>query len=162
MTQWGRRLRAAIGMGLTWGATWAVLGSLLARLAGIDTDLPLAFLFAPLGFVSGIVFSAILVGIENRRGFDRTSLVRFAGWGAASGLLLTGVILAGALLRGASVWGEFLTFGVPLTAASTVCAAGSLALARRAERRALPTDARQPAEADRLADDNRERLGRGD
>jgi hypothetical protein len=72
--------------------------------------------------------------VINRRGLDRMSLSRFAGWGAASGLLLTGIFVVGAALRGASLWGEFLVFGPALAMAGAVCAAGSLALARRAER----------------------------
>src|SRR5256885_7059050 len=79
MKKWGRRIRAAIGMGLTWGAAWFAAGLLLARVPGFYSDLPFALLFAPLGFVTGIIFSGILVGIESRRGFDRTSLSRFAG-----------------------------------------------------------------------------------
>ncbi len=78
MKQWGRRIRAAIGMGLTWGAAWFGAGILLARVPGFYSDLPFAVLFAPLGFVTGIMFSGILVVIERRR-FDRVSLPRFAG-----------------------------------------------------------------------------------
>ena len=138
MKMWWRRIRAAIGMGLTWGAAWFGAGILLARVPGFYSDLPFALLFAPLGFLTGIIFSGILVGIEGRRGFERTSLWRFAGWGAASGLLLSGIFVVAAALRGASPWGEFLVFGPSLTVASAVCAAGSLAVARRAERRDLP------------------------
>ena len=137
MTTWGRRIRGAIGMGLVWGAAWSAAGAVLARVPGVDSDLPLPLLFAPLGFVSGIMFSAILVGIEGRRGFDHTSLPRFAGWGAASGLLLSGLFVVGAALGGRSMWGEFLVFGLPLASASAGCAAGSLAVAKRADRRAL-------------------------
>jgi hypothetical protein len=162
MKTWARRIRAAIGMGLTWGAVWFGAGILLARVPGISSDLPLALLFAPLGFVTGILFSAILVGIEGRRGFDRTSLPRFAAWGAASGVLLSGIFVAGAALRGGALWGEFLLFGPPLAMASAVCAAGSLALARRAERRELPGDSGRPAEAELTEDERRELLGRGD
>jgi len=104
---------------------------------GLFSDVPFAILFAPLGFVTGILFSGVLVAIEGRRGFERLSLPRFASWGAASGLLLSGIFVAGAALRGASAWGEFLVFGPPLAIASAVCAAGSLAMARRAERREL-------------------------
>jgi len=139
----GRRIRAALGMGILWGAAWAIAGGVLARVPGLDPDLPLPLLFAPLGFVSGIMFSAILAGIEARRS-RRTSLLRFAGWGAASGLLLSGIFVAGAALRGATAWGEFLLFGPPLALASAACAAGSLAMARRAERRALPADTTRP------------------
>src|SRR5262245_10700915 len=133
MKEWQRRIRAAIGMGLSWGAAWFVAGTLLARVPGFYSDLPFALLFAPLGFVTGIIFSGILVGTESRRGFERTSLSRFAAWGAASGLLLSGIFVVGAALRGASLWGEFLAFGPALAVASAVCAAGSLALARRGE-----------------------------
>jgi hypothetical protein len=91
-------------------------------------------LFAPLGFVTGVIFSGILVAIERRRRFDRVSLSRFAGWGAVSGLLLSGTFVVGAALRGESLWGEFLLFGLPLALSSAASAAGSLALARRAQR----------------------------
>jgi hypothetical protein len=162
MKKWGRRIRAAIGMGLIWGAAWSGAGSLLARVPGFDTDLPLPLLFAPLGFATGIIFSGILVGIEGRRGFERTSLSRFALWGAASGLLLTGIFVVGAALRGAALWGEFLVFGPPLAIAGAVCAAGSLAVARRADRRELPGDSGHPAEAELTEDEKPELLGRGD
>jgi hypothetical protein len=119
-------------------------------------------LFAPLGFFAGIIFSAILVSIEGRRGFDRMSLSRFAGWGAVSGLLLSGIFVVGAALRGEALWGEFLVFGPALAMASAVCAAGSLAMARRAERRELPGPSGDPAEADLTEDEKRELLGRGD
>ena len=162
MKKWGRRIRAAIGMGLTWGAAWFGAGILLARVPGFYSDLPFALLFAPLGFVSGIVFSWVLVVIERRRRFDRVSLSRFAAWGAVSGLLLSGIFVVGAALRGASVWGEFLVFGPPIAMASAVCAAGSLAVARRAERRELPGPSRDPAEAELTEDEKRELLGGGD
>lgn len=161
MKKWGRRIRAAIGMGFIWGAAWFVAGTLLARVPGYFSDLPFALLFAPLGFVTGIIFSGILVGMEGGRGFERTSLSRFAGWGAASGLLLSGIIVVGAALRGEAWWGEFLLFGPPLIMAGTVCAAGSLAIARRAERRELPGDSGHPAEAELAEDGKRKLLGRG-
>ena len=154
MTTWGRRIRAAIGMGLTWGAAWFGAGALLARVPGFYSDLPFALLFAPLGFVTGIIFSGFLVGIERRRGFARTSLSRFAAWGATSGLLLSGIFVGGAALRGGALLSEFLVFGPALAMAGAVCAAGSLALARRAERRELPGPSGDSADA--------ELLGRGD
>lgn len=162
MKNWGRRIRAAIGMGLTWGAVWFVAGILLARMPGFYSDVPFALLFAPLGFVTGIIFSGILVVIEGRRRFDRMSLSRFAGWGAVSGLLLSGIFVVGAALRGETLWGEFLVFGPVLAVSSAVCAAGSLALARRAERRELPGPSGDPAEAELTEDEKRELLGRGD
>ena len=47
------------------------------------------------GFVTGIIFSRILVVVEGRRGVDRVSLSRFARWGAVSGLLLSGIFVVG-------------------------------------------------------------------
>jgi hypothetical protein len=76
------------------------------------------------------------------------SLSRFAGWGVVSGLLLSGVFAVAAALRGEAFWGEFLVFGPPLTIASAVCAAGSLAIARRAERRELRGPSADPVEAE--------------
>lgn len=138
MKELGRRIRAAIVMGLTWGVAWFGAGILLARVPGFYSDLPFALLFAPLGFVTGVIFSGILVAIEGRRRFDRMSLPRFAAWGALSGLLLSGIFVLGAALRGEAFGREFLVFGPALAVASAVCAAGSLAMARRAERRELP------------------------
>lgn len=147
MKQWGRRIRAALGMGFIWSAAWFAAGILLARVPGFSSDLPFALLFAPLGFVSGIVFSGFLVALEGRRRFDGTSLARFAAWGAVGGLLISGIFVVGAALRGASAWGEFLVFGPALATASAACAAGSLAVARRAERRELPDSTMDAADA---------------
>lgn len=162
MKNWARRIRGAIGMGLTWAAAWFGAGIVLARVPGFDSDLPFALLFAPLGLVTGIIFSGILVAVERGRVLDRMSLPRFAGWGAVGGLLLSAIFVAAAALRGASLWGEFLVFGPALTTASAVCAAGSLAMARRGERRELPGPTGDPAEAERSEDEKRGLLGRDD
>jgi len=162
MREWVRRIRAAVGMGLSWGAAWSAAGGLLARIPRFDSDLPLPLLFAPLGFATGVVFSAILVAIEGRRGFDRMSLWRFAGWGAVSGLLLSGIIVVGAAVRGANVWGEFLLFGPPLAMASAACGAGSLAVARWAERRELGGAGGGLARGELSGREERERVARGE
>ncbi|HWT03493.1 MAG TPA: hypothetical protein VN256_24800 [Pyrinomonadaceae bacterium] len=162
MKKWGRRIRGAIGMGLVWGAAGSAAGFLLARVPGFYSDLPFALLFAPLGFITGIIFSGILMVTEGRRGFDGMSLSRLAGLGAVSGLLLSGVFVVGAALRGAALWGEFLVFGPALAVAGAVCAAGSLAVARRAERREIAGPSGGPAEAELTGDEKRELLGRGD
>ena len=162
MKTWARRIRAAIGMGLTWGAAWFGAGILLARVPGFYSDLPFALLFAPLGFVTGIIFSGILVVITRRRRVARVSLSRFAGWGAVSGLLLSGIFVVAAALRGETLGGEFLVFGPGLAMASAVCAAGSLAMARRAERRELRGPSGDPAEPELTEDEKRQLLARGD
>ncbi len=135
MENFRRRVRAAVRMGLIWAAAGFVAGFLLARVSTLNPDLPFALLFAPLGFAAGITFSGVLAVVEGRGGFVQPSLSVVAGWGAVSGLLLSGLFVAGAALRGSSLWGEFLLFGPGLVLGSAVCAAGSMALANRAQRR---------------------------
>jgi drug/metabolite transporter (DMT)-like permease len=128
MHRWSRRIRAALVMGLMWAAAFFVAGLVLARVPGFFSDVPFAILFAPLGFATGVIFSAILVALASRRRFEQMSLPS----------LLAGLFGAGATLREEMLGGEVLLFGLVLGSASAACAAGSLALARRAERRELP------------------------
>ena len=161
MTNLGRRIRGAIGMGLTWAGAGIVAGTVLARVPGFESDLPFPLLFAPLGFLAGVIFSGILVAMGNRRRFEDMSITRFAAWGAASGLLLSGVFVIGAAVRGTSLLSEFLVFGPALGIASAASAAGSLALARRAERQALTAESdRSPVDAALDAHEKQELLGR--
>jgi len=129
-----QRVRAALRIGLMWAAAGCGAGLLLARVSSFRPDLPFALLFAPLGFAAGITFAGILAVIERRGEIDHASLPVFAGLGAVSGLVLSGLFVAGAALRGSSAWGEFLLFGPGLVLGSAVCAAGSMALARRDQR----------------------------
>lgn len=144
MHYWVRRVRGAIGMGFTWAVAWGVGGGLLARISPVNPDLPFALLFAPIGFLSGIAFSGVLVALVNRYGVSRLSLSRFALWGAVSGLLLSGAFVVGATLLHTTVVGGTLLFTSALAISSATCAAGSLALARQAEQRALRADTGQP------------------
>ena len=76
---------------------------------------------------------------RSRRGaVAELSVPRSGVWGAASGLLLTGAIVGGAAWRGDPLVSEFLLFGPPLIISGALCGSGSLALAKRAERSALP------------------------
>lgn len=134
MRKWARRIRGAIGMGLTWAAAGGLAGFLMASLSPFNPDLPFGLLFAGLGFITGVLFSVILVVLSGNRRFDRMSLSRFAGLGAASGFLLSGTFAVAAMLRGQSFWGDFLLFGPALIIAGAASATGTLALARRAER----------------------------
>jgi hypothetical protein len=144
MGKWLRRIRGAIGMGLTWGAAWAVVGSIPRWVLGFNADAPFPIIFGVLGFLAGVTFSGLLMLTERRRRFGEMSLPRFAGWGAMGGLLLSALFAKGASLE----WGDLLMIAPTFAAACAVCASGSLALARRAERRASPgiSEAATPGE----------------
>ena len=130
---WLRRVRGAIGMGVIWAAALSVVGLVPRWVFGFNADLPFPILFAALGFMAGVIFSGLLVLTEGRRRFDEMSLPRFAAWGATGGLLLSALFVRGAALG----WGEVLAISTTFAVASAACAAGSLAVARRAGRREL-------------------------
>ena len=134
MGKWLRRIRGAIGMGVTWGAAWSVAGIMLAVVTRFRADAPFPLVFGVLGFFAGVVFSAILTLTEGRRRLDQMSLPRFAGWGAVGGLLFSALFARAASLGLGDVLAVAPTFAV----ACAVCASGSLAIARRAVRRELP------------------------
>jgi hypothetical protein len=136
--RWLRRIRAAIGMGLTWAVAWFGAGIVMLLVVGFGAaDVPFPLFFALLGFFAGATFSGILAIGERRRRFDQMSLRRFAGWGAVGGLLLSGIFVVAAALGGETLWGEYLLLGPVFALAGAASAAGSLALARRAKDRAL-------------------------
>jgi hypothetical protein len=122
---------------------------------GIESDLPFPLLFGGLGFIAGVTFSGLLVLTEGRRGFDQMSLPRFAAWGAAGGLLLSALFVRGASLG----WGQVLAISATFAVASAACASGSLLVARRAARRALPHGREDAAPG--VGDDDRRTLLRG-
>src|ERR1041384_8180125 len=56
MQKWTRRLRAAIGVGLTWAAAWFGAGMILLLIVGPDAaDVPFPLFFGFLGFLAGAV-----------------------------------------------------------------------------------------------------------
>jgi hypothetical protein len=134
MQKWVRRVRGAIGMGVTWAAAWSAAGAVPRWVFGVETDAPLPLIFGVFGLVAGVVFSGVLALTERRRAFNQMSLSRFAAWGAAGSLLISG-FWARAISLG---WGDGLALATTLAVASAACASGSLALARRAEKRELP------------------------
>jgi hypothetical protein len=150
------RIRGAIGMGLTWAAVWFAAGSVPRWVFGVDTDAPLPLIFGVFGLIAGVVFSAVLALTERRRTFDEMSLSRFAGWGAISGLVLSGIFAK----AGSLSWGDVLALAPTLAVASAVSAAGSLAIARRAVRRELPDSRGNTVGAEVTDNQKRKLLGR--
>lgn len=128
MNKWLRRIRAAVGVGLTWAAAWFGAGLMLLLVVGVGAaDVPFPLFFGFLGFLAGATFSAVVGILGRRRRFDQMSLPRFAAWGAVGGLLLSG-----AVMLAAGPGGEVLVLGPVFALAGAISAAGTLALARRA------------------------------
>ena len=137
MKRWLKRIRGAVGIGLTWAAAWSGVAVILS-LVGVFGTLGLvrvyvvvAALWAVVGFVGGAIFSVVLGIAERRRSFDEMSLPRFAGWGAVGGFLLAIPWVFGA--GPPPTLGEILDTGGVMALLGAGSAAGSLALARRAD-----------------------------
>jgi hypothetical protein len=137
-----RRIRGAIGMGLTWAVSWGAAGSIVTLgfvlRTGSRPDAPFPLMFGAAGFLAGVIFSAVLGLAAGRRRFDQMSLPRFAAWGAGVGFLLSAAFVLAISLAGDLTFLWNLVLVGPLFAvAAAGSAAGSLALARRAQDRAL-------------------------
>lgn len=158
MKKWLRRIRGALGMGLTWAAAWFGAGMALLLVVGVDAaDVPFPLGFGAIGFLAGVTFSGVLGLVEGRRRLDQMSIPRFAAWGAVGGLLLSGLFIPVAALLGNVV--QFMILGPVFALAGAVSAAGSLALARRAEDRELLTESADVAEVGLTQSEMRELLG---
>ncbi len=150
MKKWLKSIRGALGKGLTLAEAWAGVGAILAVLPWVSPvggpsvlELVVGFgaQYAAMGFVGGAAFSVVLGMTESRRRFDQMSLPRFAAWGALGGLFMSvfkdtiGYFLLGLLgtvgVPGITVTNVISAGIVTLMAAGS--AAGSLALARRAD-----------------------------
>ena len=163
MNKWLKRIRGALGVGLTWAVAWGFVGPLLVGLLiGVLMGgnpfavnlLGTALSFAWLGFIGGVAFSVVLGLAEGRRTFDEMSLPRFAGWGALVAPLayVTTVALLG--------FGWRFPLGMLAVTAllGAGSAAGSLALARMADRKLLEAGA-DVADIGLTQEEKRELLG---
>jgi hypothetical protein len=126
-------------MGLLWGTAWFLAGMVLLFIVGFGAaDVPFPLFFGLLGFLAGVSFSLVLGAIESRRRFDEIGLPRFAAWGAAGGVLMgAGFSLLGALFGDMTMLSNLPMLSGIFGTAGAVSAAGSLALARRANSPAL-------------------------
>ncbi|HEV8358561.1 MAG TPA: hypothetical protein VGQ17_17545 [Gemmatimonadales bacterium] len=179
MENWLRRLRGAVGMGLTWAAGWALAGVLIGVSSKLLPGLPWDSFFevfdAPLpalaipGFFGGVLFSTVLGIAARHRSFAELSLPRFAAWGAAGGLLLSLVPAALVAVGLASLgrpdfglWHITAAISGPLTLLSAVSASATLMLARMAEGRELLEASEDAAEVGLAEGEAQELLGGGD
>ena len=149
MKKWLRRIRGAVGMGLTWAVGWALVGAMIAVISGFVPGNPMGSVLDPWlalampGFLGGVIFSAVLWLAEGGRRFDELSLPRLAAWGAVAGLLLG--VLPFALGTPSAKFPLWL-LGVVIigstTLLSAVSAVGSALLFRYAAREQPPAGAR--------------------
>jgi hypothetical protein len=125
MRRWLRRARGAIGIGLTWAATWFGAGIVFMVAAAPHPENPFFVAWGVFGFIAGVAFASLLGIIERRRGVDQLSLRRVTAWGAIGGLSLAVAV------RLAGLAGPFLLVGPLFALAGAGCAAATLALARK-------------------------------
>jgi hypothetical protein len=130
-----RKLRGALGVGLTWAVIWAIFGLSIGFAvlyfdpASIDQGedpVGMARLLATVGFICGTIFAGILAFAERRTALRDMSLWRAAFWGALGGVALP-------LLT--TMNDQVILNTAPLGALSATML---IALARRAERREAP------------------------
>jgi hypothetical protein len=136
-------LHGIIGTGLTWAIGWAVLwGAVLLIMAGFDLlegwDLRYTVRAIPgvagVGFAAGSGFGVVLSVFERDKKLENLSFKRVALWGGIGGLAL------------AAVFGlQYLPQTVVLTLLGVGSATGSVALAKRADRKLMEGDEPLPA-----------------
>lgn len=169
MKNWLRRVRGALGMGLTWavagffaGMGIELLHNIWPNPLGSAVDIWPAALAYP-GFFGGVAFSAVLGIAGRRRRFDELSLPRVAAWGAVGGLMVSLIPAAmvgiGLATPNAPLWQITAALVGPFTAGGAAAAAGSLALARMAEDRELLDDGRDVADVGLTEEEERTLLG---
>lgn len=147
MRAWLRRIRGALGMGLTWGVAGFLAGIVIEVIhniwpnpLGAAVDIWPAALGYP-AFFGGVAFSVVLGIAGRRRRFDELSLPRVAAWGAIGGLLVSLIpatlVALGLATPNVPLWQITLALVGPLALGGAVAASGSLALARMADDREL-------------------------
>lgn len=171
MMKWLRRIRGAVGMGLTWAVGWALVvvlmgvTTLLLPGTGLEyifeaADDELLIIMMLPAFTGGVVFSGVLGVVGRRRRFDELSLPQFAGWGALGGLLLSIWPAAGVALGEVGLAQAAAVVAV-VTVLSTVSASATLMVARMSEDRDLLDAGEEVAEVGLTGDEAEKLLGGG-
>ena len=155
MKKWLKRIRGALGIGLTWAAAWGFVGALMGLWLGGPGVVGASLTFALYGFMGGGAFSVALGLAGRRRTFDEMSLPRFAGLGALAPLLL---IVPSAFSGGVFNPGGLIAVAL-LALLGAGSAAGSLALARMADDRELLDGGADVVEVGLTKEEKHELLG---
>ncbi len=169
MRKWLRRIRGAIGMGLTWAVGGFLVGFGIEMIHNVWPN-PLGSMVdiwpAALGypaFFGGVAFSAVLGIAGRRRRFDELSLPRVAAWGAVGGLFVSlipvAMVVLGLATANVPLWQITAALVGPLTLGGAIAASSSLALARMAEDRELIDASQDVADVGLTEEEGRELLG---
>jgi hypothetical protein len=124
-----KRLRGIIGTGLTWALGWAGLFGAAGTIFGAYSIPRLAFVGGFMGLVVGGAFAVTLTIAERRHTLEDLSLWRTAIWGGLGGFLVA-VVFSGS---GGLIWSLATTTAL----LGTVSSAGTVAVAKRANRRLI-------------------------
>jgi hypothetical protein len=134
-----RRVRGVLGTMTTWAAAWSVFGALFRMVLPLEGGLGLPTVemvlwsglsWAVPGAISGLFF-ALLVASDGEDRFTELRRSRFIALGAlGAGLLATFGIAARLVSGGTLAWFDVVMLA-EWTLLGGVCAAGSLAIARR-------------------------------
>ena len=166
MKTWLRRIRGALGMGLTWAIVGFVAGmgielihNIWPNPVGSAVDIWPAALAYP-GFLGGVAFSVVL-GIAGRRSrFDELTLPGVAAWGAVGGLLVSlvpaAMVALGLATPNVPLWKLTVALAGPFTIGGAIAASGSLTLARMAEDGESLPSSRDVADVELTAAERRE------
>ena len=143
VSRWKRVLRGMLGMGVTFaaigGGFFAVMTAIAAVLGRLEAEDPFFGVAAGTvwGFAIGVAFSAVLAAAGSRLAFERLSIPRVTAMGAIGGLFLAGALISLTRLSGNNFTGAVGALTV-LPVLGAVSGAGSLVLARRADKPAAP------------------------
>lgn len=168
MSDWLRRIRGALGLGLTWAVLGALMGGAIELLhniwpnqLGAAVDIWPMALAVP-GLLGGVAFSGMLAIAGRHRRFDELSLGRVALWGAAGGVIVAlipaGLVLIGAGTANVPVWSIVNALAGPLAVGGAVAAAASLAMARTVDDRQLLEESQDVAATGLTPEEKRELL----
>jgi hypothetical protein len=125
-------------MGLLWALVWAPVAVLIGtRIVDPDNSMDEMWVMvgALPGFLSGVAFSAVLGVAARRRRLDELTIARVGGWGAVAGLAIGILPFLLGDGGGSPMWPLAVVVIPTITLLSAASAAGSLALAQRAQGR---------------------------
>ncbi len=163
-----RRIRGAVGMGVTWAVAGFVVGGGIELIhniwpnpIGSAFDIWPAVLAYP-GFVGGVAFSVVLGVAGRRRRFDELSLPAVASWGALGGLIVSlipaGLVAVGLATPNVPLWQITLGLLGPFALGGAIAASASLTLARLTEDRDLLAASKDVAVVGLTEEEERELL----